>query len=147
MVWGGISAQAKTPLFIIRGNLNSERYLREVLETHVVPVMNHHTDITVFQHDNARPHTAAICRNFLQQQRIDVLPWPARSPDLSPIEHLWDLLGRRVKARGPQTVQELEKYLIEEWNSIPQNKISNLIKSMRRRVLCVVEANGAHTRY
>ena len=47
----------------------------------------------IFQHDNARPHTAQVCQDFLQQNNIHVLPWPARSADLSPTEYLWDIKG------------------------------------------------------
>ena len=52
-----------------------------------------------FQQDNARPHTARICQQFLQTQNYAVLPWPPYSPDLSPIEHIWDVLGQRAEPR------------------------------------------------
>ena len=51
----------------------------------------------VLQDDNARPHRARIVQQFLQQNNVDHLDWPARSPDLSPIEHVWDILGQRVR--------------------------------------------------
>ena len=44
--------------------------------------------LTLFQQDNARCHTAHVCTTYLQQQHVNVLPWPAKSPDLSAIEHL-----------------------------------------------------------
>uniref|UniRef100_A0AAZ3NTM4 Tc1-like transposase DDE domain-containing protein n=1 Tax=Oncorhynchus tshawytscha TaxID=74940 RepID=A0AAZ3NTM4_ONCTS len=50
----------------------------------------------MFQHDNARPHVTRICTEFLEVENIPVLPWPAYSPDVSPIEHVWDALDRRV---------------------------------------------------
>jgi hypothetical protein len=65
----------------------------------------------VFQHDNARCHVARVCQDFLNQNHIRVLPWPALSPDMSPIaiEHLWDEFGRRVHHRQnpPEALQEL----------------------------------------
>ena len=64
--------------------------------------------------------------------RIRILPWPALSPDLSPIEHLWDELGRHVLPRQnpPETLQELRYALVHEWNNIPQAFIQRLIGSM-----------------
>ncbi|GBO37088.1 hypothetical protein AVEN_176223-1, partial [Araneus ventricosus] len=49
----------------------------------------------VFQQDNCRPHTAVVTQHALQ--RVDMSPWPARSPDLSPIEHVWDIIGRQLQ--------------------------------------------------
>ena len=52
-------------------------------------------------HDNARPHVAMVCRQFLNRNNVNgVLPWLAVSPDMNPIEHIWDYLGRNVRARG-----------------------------------------------
>ena len=84
MVWGGISHGVKTPLVVIQGNLTAVRY--QVLMPHVLPLVNAHN--LTFQHDNARPHVARVCRDFLNQNNVQVLDWPPYSPDLNPIEHL-----------------------------------------------------------
>ena len=114
--------------------------------TQVVPLFQQNAVLT-FQQDYALPHMARICMDYLEQNDITVFPWSARSPDLSAIEHLWDILGRRVKARKPQTIEILSDVLVEEWNAIPQETIRKLINSMRSRVRHVLEANGGHTRY
>jgi hypothetical protein len=90
---------------------------------------------------------AHVCQDFLNQNHIRVLPWPAFLPDLSPIEHLWDELGRRVRHRQnpPETLQELHDALVHEWNNIPQSFIQQLIGFMRRRCEAVVAARGGHT--
>ena len=77
------------------------------------------------------------------------MEWPARSPDLNPIEHAWDMLQTAVSPRPvqPASVQELRQALLEEWDQIPQYKIRRLINSMRRRCQAVIEARGHHTRY
>jgi len=71
------------------------------------------------------------------------------SPDMSPIEHVWDELKRRVYARPlpPVNVQQLEDAVIEEWHAIPQAFIANLIRSMRRRCVALINARGGFTRY
>jgi transposase len=65
----------------------------------VVPFLKAHPDMTL-QHDNATKHTARSMRDFLQDRNVSVLPWPAKSSDLNPIEDIWDLLDRRVRARA-----------------------------------------------
>ena len=97
-VWwyGAVYRGATGHLVVIEGNLTSRRYIDEVLEPVVVPFLQNHADVTLYQQDNARPHSARLTTDFLGQNNVPVLPWTAFSPDLSPIEHLWDQLGRRV---------------------------------------------------
>ena len=96
MVWGGVSQHHRTELVVIAGNLNAVRYREEILLPHVVPFLQAHPDMTL-QLDNAISHTAHYVCEFLQDRNVSVLPWPAKSPDLSHIEHIWDLLDRRVR--------------------------------------------------
>ena len=103
----------------------------------------------IFQQDNVTAHTARITRAFLNQSNINVLDWPSKSPDLSPIEHVWDELGRRVRNRRPQpkTRQELSVALATEWDNIPRNIIRKFTSSMRRRCQAVFNSRAGHTRY
>ena len=149
MVWGGITYQERTELKIIVGNLNATRYRDEILAPVVLPFLRRHRFNHVFQQDNARCHVAHISMTFLENNHIRVLPWPAMSPDLSPIEHLWDELGRRIRnsQNPPETLAQLRTALFREWNNIPQDFIRRLIDSMRRRCQAVINARGGHTRY
>ena len=147
MVWGGISVRSRTELLVLNGTLTGQRYINEVLQPVVLPfVQQHHV---VLQDDNARPHRARIVQQFLQQNNVDHLEWPARSPDLSPIGHVWDILSQRVRQRvpRPRTLQALDAALQEEWRRIPQLQIARLIRSMRRRFVACIDAKGGHTRY
>ena len=92
MVWGGITYQERTKLKIIVGNLNATRYRDEMLVPVVLPFLRRHRFNHVFQQDNAHCHVAHISMTFLENNHIRVLLWPVMSPDLSPIEHLWDNL-------------------------------------------------------
>jgi transposase len=105
----------------------------------------------LFQQDNARSHTERETMDYLEQNNINVLPWPSKSQDLNPIEHLWDQLDKRVLQRQPppQTLDQRRQMLQQEWRTIPRNNdiVRNLIESMPRRCRAVLAARGGHTRY
>ena len=147
MVWAGIYYHGKTELVTVPGTLTAQRYCDEIVRPVVVPFMQQR-NVGIFQQDNARPHSARLTQDVLRRNNINVLPWPAKSPDLSPIEHLWDHLGRKVRERDyVNNVQDLERALHKEWTRIPLYTIRKLISSMRRRCVAVLAAQGAHTRY
>jgi hypothetical protein len=77
------------------------------------------------------------------------VPWPAMSPDLNPIEHIWDMLGLHIQAREPpvQNIRQLEAALHREWQQLSQQDIQRLTGGMRRRVEAVIQACGGYTRY
>ena len=84
-----------------------------------------------------------------EENGVPFLPWPAQSPDLNPIEHLWDVLERKLRERQkqPKNEDELFDFLLEKWKNIFLDIIENLANSMPRRVVKVKEANGYPTRY
>ncbi len=94
MVWAGVCYRQRTQVHFIDGILNAQRYRDEILRPIVVPFIHDHH--LMLQHDNAWPHAARICSQFLEAENIPVLAWPAYSPDMSPIEHVWDALDRRI---------------------------------------------------
>ncbi|GFW22603.1 transposable element Tc1 transposase [Trichonephila clavipes] len=99
--------------------------------------------------DNRRPHRANLVEGSLFEEGIVRMEWPACSPDMNPIEHVWHALGRRVAGRqpSPQTLQELERALLEEWDRIPQLVINSLIDSMPQRCSMLLAVRGNHTPY
>ena len=137
MMWGAISYARKTQLMHISGNLNAARYRDEVLTPRMLIEMNLRSSAA---------HSSCYCGLSSQPERKSA-SWPSNLPDLNPIEHLWDDLDRRVRSRQPvpQTQQELQQVLEQEWGRIPQDRIRRLIESMPRRVR-VVQANGGHNR-
>ena len=86
MVWGGITLTNKTPLIQINGNLNSIRYVAEILRPHVVPHAAAIGDGFILMDDNTRPHRGRVVTEFLAGAAIERMLWPANSPDLNPIE-------------------------------------------------------------
>ena len=86
--------------------------------------------------------------SFQTEIRIRVLPWPAVSPDMDAIEHIWDYLGRKVRARGyVHNHRDLENALIQEWNNIPNVIIRSYVKSMLGRLAACINSRGGHTRF
>jgi transposase len=137
MVWRCISHDCKLDLVTIQGNLTGDQYIRDVLQPVVVPHFDNHQLATmpVYMDDNARPHCSRAVTAYLQSEAVTSVPWPATSPKLNPIEHIWDMLGRRIQAREPpvQNIRQLEAALYREWQQIPQQDIRRLTGGMRRR--------------
>ena len=86
---------------------------------------------------------------YLDEVQITRFVWPPRSPDLNPIEHVWDEMKRRLRRQvlAPRNSQELRNVVVQEWENLPQGVIQNLIQSMPRRLQAVVTARGGNTRY
>jgi transposase len=151
MVWGCISHDCKLDLVTIQGNLTGDQYFRDVLQPVVVPHFDNHLLATrpVYMDDNAKPHRSRAVTAYLQSEAVTSVPLPAMSPDLNPIEHIWNKLGRRIKAREPpvQNIRQLEAALHQEWQQLSQQDIRRLTGGMRRRVETVIQARGGYTRY
>ena len=90
--------------------------------------------------DNNMPHRSRGVTTYLQSETVNFVPWPAMSPDLNPIEHIWDMLDRRIQAREPpvQSIRQLEAALHREWQQLSQQDIRRLTGRMRRRVEAVI---------
>jgi len=79
MVWGGIIGNRKTDLVVV------QRYVADVLNAHDLPFIRQHGPGVTLMQDNARPYVVRITTQFLQQNNVNVMPWPTVSPDLNPI--------------------------------------------------------------
>ncbi|GFU95250.1 transposable element Tcb1 transposase [Trichonephila clavipes] len=122
--------------------MTAQWYVHDILQTHVLPIMQRLPG-AIFQQDNARPHTTRVSQDCLRT--FIILPWPARSPDLSEIEHVWDNLGRRVG--HPTSLSELEAKVQQIWNEMSQDDIPNLYASMPDRIASCIRARRGSTGY
>ena len=143
LILGTIKGHPKTSRFVRRHDATShERVYHWHAELWDVPFV-HLRDVTL-QQDNAQPHVARICKQFLETEYIPVLLWPIYSSDMSAIENVWDLLDHQVRQHFaiPGNVLELCTALEEEWDYILQATIDNLAGSMRRRCRPYCTARG-----
>ncbi|GFU03944.1 transposable element Tcb1 transposase [Trichonephila clavipes] len=113
-----------------------------ILQPHALPLLQRLPGV-IFQHDNARPHTVRVSQNCLRS--VTTLPWPARSPDLSPIEHILDHLEGRFG--HPTSLNELEARLQQIWNEMSRDIIQNSYASKPDRITSYIRARGGSTGY
>ncbi|GFW38431.1 transposable element Tcb2 transposase [Trichonephila clavipes] len=123
MVWAGIMINGRTRLHVVaNGTMMGQRYIDEVLLPHVRLFRGSVGDKFVFMDDYATSHQTLAVQDCLDSESIQRLVWPARSPDLNPIENVWDVLGRQVAGRNYPTINNntLFRALTEEWDKLPQ---------------------------
>ena len=101
MVWAAINHTFKSELVVVNGNLTARQYIDQILPPVVVPMFHPCPGLTFLQ-DNARPHATRLTRDFLANNYVNTLPFPAYSPDCKPIKHMWDVLVRRLRKRQRQ---------------------------------------------
>ena len=134
MVWGGISLEGCTNLHVLANStLTAVRYQDEILRPIVRPYAGAVGPGFLLVQDNAQPHVARVCRQFLDDEGIDAIDWPSRSSDLNPTENLWDLMYWCIRCYKvvPQTVQV--------WKEITQDTIQHLIEEHAQML------SGVHT--
>ena len=150
MFWGCFSWSGLGPLVPIRESMTGKKYA-EVLQKHAIPSLYKLVDNNrgIFQEDNAPPHRAKIAADVRDTAGISVLPWPAQSPDLNPIENIWNEIDRKVcnLRNQPKNLQDLEWKVKTAWRSISLDYIHKLIESMPRRIQTCIEAQGGITKY
>jgi hypothetical protein len=150
MVWSVISSQGTGRLYIVKNTMRQDQYIQVLKERMIPQAMEWYPNGNfTFQHDSAPCHKAKTVTKFLEAEKIHVLPWPGNSPDLNPIENLWELLKRDISKNLITNKRDLIEKLINVWHHSEEIKkiCQNLIKSMTRRVEAVIAAKGGHTKY
>lgn len=144
MVWGAFRGDRVIGLHRVQGRLNGAAYIN-ILQEHVEPFFPD-PNIT-FQHDNAPCHTSRLVERYLEDHQMNTMPWPACSPDLNPIEHVWSHLKRELDQRQIHGIPELFETANDIFHNLPAGFLSNLLESMPRRCAAVIAKHGGSTNY
>jgi len=123
------------------------KFYVEILHNHILEIEEMLGDVWRFQQDNDPKHTNRLAKTFLQENFPEVIDWPSNSPDLNPIENLWSIVKSNVEKRMPKNIEELKRFMVEEWRNVPESTLVNLVKSMRRRCELIIQSNGERISY
>lgn len=148
MVWGAIGWNGVGPLHFCTQNVTAKYYV-DLLDDNLPECMAILSldDNTKLMQDNAPAHKAKVTMRYLEDIGLPTLPHPPQSPDMNPIEHVWDYVGREVRKINPQTNTELKSAIETAWYAVPLEFVQKLILSMPRRLKAVKESKGGPTKY
>lgn len=147
-VWGCFSSGGIGHIHLVKGILKQRQY-RTILRHHMIPSAQRLFGRSrwIFQQDNDPKHTAKSIQRWTRRRRLDVMPWPAQSPDLNPIENLWGILDSRLRNRTCANATELYKTIKRGWRQIPNQTLENLVNSMHKRCKDVIKSRGYPIKY
>lgn len=148
MVWGCMSASGVGKLHFIDGIMDQYVYI-DILKQNLrasAEKMGLYNDF-IFQQDNDPKHSALNARLYVLYNTPHYMKTPPQSPDVNPIEHLWDELERRIRTRKISNKVELKQALQEEWLLIEEKVTQNLVESMQRRLKAIIKSKGYPTKY
>jgi hypothetical protein len=151
MVWGCMGWNGVGILAEVIGKMDAEKYV-SILECNLLPSMENYglpKESIIFQQDNDPKHTSKRAQDWFNSQSFQLLDWPAQSPDLNPIEHLWQILKKKLNKHKISAKGALELWdrVAVEWGKIEVEECHRLIESMPRRIQAVIKAKGGHTKY
>src|SRR6185312_16842671 len=142
MIWGGIWYYGRTELCIVRGNINHKKYM-DILKQYLLPSMPSSPGF-LFMHDNATPHNPILVEKMLYDFGVRLLhEYPANSPDLNPIEHVWSWMANYINGHRPTDRRSLITLIQKAWKEIPQCQIQAYIDDLPARLQAVEKAGGA----
>jgi transposase len=152
MIWGCMTSQGVGSLCHIEETLDGELYreiLKDDLLVHTLQWYGLKVKDIIFQQDNDPKHTAKLTKQWLIDNKVTTLDWPSQSPDLNPIEHLWDEIDRRLRKLPSKITskKDLWEKIQDIWNQISIIDCLKLIETMPTRIQDVLKAKGSYTRW
>lgn len=147
MIWGAFSYYGVGPIYWIKPIMDRHVYV-EILKNVMLPYAEEEMPLRwVFQQDNDPKHTSKLAKEWFQDNNVEVMEWPAQSPDLNPIENLWTDVKKAVSEAKPTNNNQLWKVVEQSWYSIPKERCQGLVNSMKRRCEAVIKNKGFATKY
>ena len=151
MVWGCFTSGGVGNICRIYGHMNGDLY-RQILKEDLLGTIKWNgmdKDNIIFQQDNDPKHTANLTKQWFEDNRVTVLDWPAQSPDLNPIEHLWNEMDRRPRQLEipVRTQDQLWDAIQKIWVELGSDVCKKLVDTMPTRINDVIKANGGYTKW
>ena len=147
MVWAAFSWHGVGPIHKIITKMDQHIY-KNILTSIMIPFAEDNMPLMwKFMHDNDPKHTSRLVKSCLEENNITVLKWPAQSPDLNPIENLWNDVEEHVRAVKPKNLSDLWEEIQKAWYAIPKERCMALVESLPRRCTAVIQNKGFPTKY
>ncbi|HRP37444.1 MAG TPA: IS630 family transposase [Candidatus Dojkabacteria bacterium] len=143
MVWGGVSFRGKTSLHIVSGRLNGDSYCN-LLRDHQEEIHDMFENETFwFLQDGAPCHKKKTTIQFIKDEITEnIVPHPAQSPDMNPIELIWARMKDFVERQAPKTKDELKSAILDAWDNIDMALIKNCIQGIKKRMKKILKKKG-----
>jgi transposase len=151
LAWGCITSEGVGELIRIDGIMDANKYV-SILSNGLLKTMENYgldTNKVIFMHDNDPKHTAKKTKEWLYVNKINCLAWPPQSPDMNPIENLWDIIDRKIRKRKERcsNKEELWEMIKWEWYNLDKDIIRNLYLSMTQRINDLKKNKGGYTKW
>lgn len=147
LVWGTFSWYGVGPIVKIEGKMDKFQYL-SILKNYMEPFAFENMPTTwTFMQDNHPKHSSKVVKDWFLKENTKVLDWPAQSPELNPIENLWNVVKNEISQRNFKNAEELWMGIQDAWYAIPIDRCQRLVESMPRRCQAVINNNGFSTKF
>ena len=146
--WIAFSREGKLSIAFTSNEMRNKNY-QKILEESLLPFLRDKEREFIFMQKNASVHVSKDTLARFKEKKIQLIAWPACSPDLNPTESLFGILTRNVFREGRQykSVKELKNALLSTWSKIPQDTLDSLVNSMSDRIFEVIRRGGKFTHY
>lgn len=150
-VWACFCGRGTGYMYIFNETMDAV-LMKSILADHLLPsAARHFNDDPPEQwwllHDNDKKFNSGVVKAFLHSKGVSLIDFPPYSPDLNPMENLWDTMARAVEKHACETMEELQDVVADEWDKLDKDALLKLADSMPARCKAVIDARGWHTKY